>query len=1051
MARGRLTSTLCYAFQSVGKQLHLIAGNQAAAACCAARRPKALPGLKFRIGATNKLTKKTAFFGAQALRINQALELLLYVFSTYAIPLVIGMASLVALLAWKNQFPIYEPQQLDIQVAQAADGLGSPEQALASLAKRGFQSFFDTELSEAPFWFSFAIPQSADKAPASIELPSRHAITASCWDAQSLTQLGVASRSKASGDMSAVKAGFGLDLGPESAGRQIVCRATSVGPARLSAQLWPTADLQLSAQEFHRKSGLLDGGILILAAFVLVTALINRSGLYMLFAAWLVVNLRMGALSAGWDAQWLGYSIPPEWLVRVRELTLAVYLLLSVTLFNSLFREDLAKVRALWMLRIAQWTCLPMLVLASLVPYRDFLPFLWLATGLCIAIMVVSLVRVVITTQSTVAMWYSASIALTIAASFYEVLAAAMGVKSLIGSFNSVTAALSSSLLAALAIAAQMRQEHNKRVEVQAELQHTYEAMPIGLFSLDMRGRFLSANPALMRMLGANVLERRGHTWQRYFTGGAWAQLHNLVHTQADGELELKGRTRLLGASEADSSRFLVRATLANDRIEGSLQNITEKARATEELLFLVNNDPLTKVLNRRGIEKALDGAMAQLAMGKPLALAYLDLDRFRLINDLYGHNAGDDVLQQVCQRVTHMISGAMQFGRVGGDEFVLVMADTKIPVAALICRGIIESLGATPYRVGERAFHVRGSIGLIEVSSEMEVKDAVSTADRACHDAKAGSGDSLVVYERNANAFDRHEAELKLVEQLSTTSATDGLFLVMQPIMSLSSPRESLNFEVLLRMKGQDGRLIPTDRLISAGEKSGQMSVIDRWVLSSTLAWLNKNLGLLKQTRFVCMNLSGASLNDEKFLQDVYALLEHNIHIVDRLCLEITESVALHDLDNTRRFVDKVRSYGAKVALDDFGAGYTSFSYLKELTADLLKIDGSFIVNMNKHPANVAIVEAIVSLARNLGMKTIAEWAEDAATVQTLTEIGVDYVQGFIVARPQSPEALLVAASSASFIEDEELAQFVALLGTPGEKVAQVDLFDQSSHASLH
>jgi EAL domain-containing protein (putative c-di-GMP-specific phosphodiesterase class I) len=352
---------------------------------------------------------------------------------------------------------------------------------------------------------------------------------------------------------------------------------------------------------------------------------------------------------------------------------------------------------------------------------------------------------------------------------------------------------------------------------------------------------------------------------------------------------------------------------------------------------------------------------------------------------------------------------------------------------------------------VGDRAFHVRGSMGLIEVNAEMQVKDAVSTADRACHEAKSGKGDGLVIFERNASAFDQHDAELKLVEQLSTSSATDGLFLLMQPIMSLSSPHESLNFEVLLRMLDQDGKPIPTDRLIAAGEKSGQMSVIDRWVLSTTLEWMNMHYPMLKNTKFICMNLSGASLNDEKFLQDVYAMLEKNIHIVSHLCLEITESVALHDLDNTRRFVDKVRSFGAKVALDDFGAGYTSFSYLKELTADLLKIDGSFIVNMNRHPANVAIVEAIVSLARNLGMKTIAEWAEDAATVQTLTEIGVDYVQGFIVARPQTPEVLLTAVSSASFIVDEELAQFLSLLGKPNEVIAQVDLFEQTGMQSLH
>ena len=239
---------------------------------------------------------------------------------------------------------------------------------------------------------------------------------------------------------------------------------------------------------------------------------------------------------------------------------------------------------------------------------------------------------------------------------------------------------------------------------------------------------------------------------------------------------------------------------------------------------------------------------------------------------------------------------------------------------------------------------------------------------------------------------------------------------------MSLSAPQESLNFEVLLRMRDANGERIPTDRLISAGENSGRMGVIDRWVLNNTVQWLATHKNQLKNTQFVCMNLSGASLNDEKFIQNVFTTLEENLPIAKHLCLEITESVALHDLQNTRRFIDRVRQYGAKVALDDFGAGYTSFSYLRDLPSDLLKIDGSFIVHMNQHPANIAIVEAIVSLARNLGMRTIAEWAEDCATVQTLVEIGVDYVQGYVVAQPQHPDLMLQASSSASFIRDPEL-----------------------------
>jgi EAL domain-containing protein (putative c-di-GMP-specific phosphodiesterase class I) len=277
------------------------------------------------------------------------------------------------------------------------------------------------------------------------------------------------------------------------------------------------------------------------------------------------------------------------------------------------------------------------------------------------------------------------------------------------------------------------------------------------------------------------------------------------------------------------------------------------------------------------------------------------------------------------------------------------------------------------------------------------------------------------------------------LFERLASGSVIEGLFIEMQPIMSLKTPPESLNFEVLVRMRDHDGTVIPAGKIIGAAESSGRIGVIDRWVMTTTLAWMNTNYARLGRTQFVCMNLSGASLNDERFAEDAFAILEKNVHVAGRLCLEITESVALQDLENTRRFIDKVRSYGVKVALDDFGAGYTSFSYLKELPADVLKIDGNFIVSINAHPANVAIVEAIVSLAKNLGMKTIAEWAEDCATVQTLAEIGVDYVQGYAVARPSAPSLILEADSSASIIRDPQLLAFIDTLDKPEDPRPQL------------
>jgi diguanylate cyclase (GGDEF)-like protein/PAS domain S-box-containing protein len=784
--------------------------------------------------------------------------------------------------------------------------------------------------------------------------------------------------------------------------------------------------MALSTQQFHRQSGLLDGGMIVLSLFILITAIINRQLLYVQFAAWLILNLRVGALSAGWDIQWLGQQVPAEWLLPSRAISLALAAISTLTLYMTLFGPKLQGTRFVLPLRVAQWLCFALLPLALLLPYGSFLPVMWAIVAAGLVLMILGLINVMLRLQSRVAIWFAASFAVTIVASLTEVFSAALGLRELLGVANSVTAALASSLLAALAVAEQMRIETEQRMEAQEKLQQAYEAMPVGLFTLDMYGHFLSANPALRKMLGADKIVPGRTGWKQFFAESIWVELHEQVHLQSEAEMQV--------ASRDGSQRFMISATLARGRIEAVLQDVTEKHKATEQLRFMANNDPLTKVFNRRGIEKMFETAV-QAAGGKPLSLAYIDLDRFKLINDLFGHAAGDEVLKQVCERMELMLAAGQRIGRVGGDEFVIVMPDTAIPLAELVCRGIVDRIGGSPYRVGDKAFHVRGSVGLIEVAPGMPMKDAVSTADRACREAKDGHSEGLVVYKRGSNAFQEREDELNLVARLSGTNATEGMFLEMQPIMSLKAPNESLNFEVLLRMREPDGRICAAGPLIAAAEKSGRAGVIDRWVLSTTLAWIEDNTESLKNTRFVCMNLSGASLNDERFVQDTLEILARYPHVAARLCMEITESVALHDLDNTRRFIDHVRAFGVKVALDDFGAGYTSFSYLKELPADVLKIDGNFIVNINAHPANVAIVEAIVNLAVNLGMKTIAEWAEDAATVRTLAELGVDYVQGYAIARSQPPEKLLAASSSASFIKAEDVLQLVRTLGSPANE----------------
>ena len=955
-------------------------------------------------------------------RVHSGVDAFLYRLSVYGVPIAIGLISLLALLVWKTQYPVGGAMPLKFSVLEQKGGALDPAQANRLLARRPMVAHLDTRLSEAPFWFAFTVPPGNGESSVAVELPSRHATQAECWDTATLAPLGNANRSESAGDMKAVKAGFALELGQRTSPQKVVCRATFEGPARISVVRWNAAGLEISSRQFSHNAGLLEGGLIVLSLFVFITAIINREWMYVLFAAWLMASLRLAAISAGWDAQWFEHVVPLGWTFALKKLTIAAYIALTYTLFTRLFREDLKRVNHPHLLQVAQWSCLLLLGAAVVLPFSKFLPYMWVSAAVGIAIIVFLLARILLVTRSRVAMWYSGSLAVVLFSGFYEVIAAALGVKELIGAVNSVTAAFSSSLMAALAIAEQMRDEHQQRVRVEAELRNTYEAIPIGLFTLDRDGLFERVNPALTQMLGVDLAGGRREHWSDHFEHGSWRRLQDTAGRGGAEEMEIHGHPRDGG----ESKRFLVKASLNAGRVEGSLQDVTEKSKANEKLHFLADHDPLTGVLNRRGIERVLSQAVASVGEAKPVALAYLDLDRFKLINDLFGHVAGDEVLRQVCRRVLELLSEDQPVGRVGGDEFVVVFCDTTIGSAATLCRRIIGRIDTSSYQTGDKAFQVKGSIGLIELAKGVQVKDAIYMADRACRAAKVRRGDGLVIYTKAAPEFGERKRELRLVEHLGAGVVPDGLFLVMQPIMSLSEPYASHNFEVLLRMREADGSVIAAGKIIEAAENNGGAAVIDRWVLARTLEWVELNHAKLGNTRFVCMNLSGASLNDEKFTHDAFSMLARHRRAAQRLCIEITESVALHDLETTRRFIDTVRGYGAKIALDDFGAGYTSFSYLKELPADAVKIDGSFVTAVNTHPANLSIVAAIVELARNLGMKSIAEWAEDRATVEALWRVGVDYVQGYAVSRPVDPAVILGADCSPNLIQDPEVAQFV-------------------------
>lgn len=938
-------------------------------------------------------------------------------FSTFVVPAVIGLATVAALFFSISQYQAQEGNPLDIRIVKEDSYQNlTPVQALKRLVNAPVVAFQDTHLSEEPFWFLMEIPLGVDNAV--VEFASRHATEMACWNATTLAILGRANREKVSGAISSARGGYILDSSALG-GSSVLCQARFSGPARLSARYWKGADFSSAVRTFQRDSGLIDGGLGVLALFVFITAIINREGIYIVFAVWLFGNLRLAALSAGWDTEWLGYRIVPDWLPKVREITMSIYYVLTVALFERIFSYDLKRVGYRALLRWNQWSCLPMLGIVVL-PYAQYLPVMWLMAGIACSIGVIHLTRIIFMTRSRVAIWFGLALLIVLLSAFSEVIAAALGQRGLVNVANSVTGALFSSLMAALAIAQQMRDERMERRRAEAALRSTYQEIPIGLFTLDRAGGIVRANPTLGEMLG-DELHDGTHAWEDYFGSKIWHRLAEAVRSGSAVEMELCN----LHAANADKW-YLMRAKQVGEQIEGSLQDISDRVRAIDKLKFLADHDPLTGVLNRRGIEKVLVEAIAARSADNHYSLAYLDLDRFKLINDMYGHATGDEVLRQICKRVAPELIDGDFLGRVGGDEFVILFRRAALKEAADACRRVIEAIESRPFLIENKAFRVGGCVGLVDVRPDLGIADMIAGADQACREAKKGSGGRLVVYENNSPAFLEREQELRILKRFGVDAPPDGLFLVMQPIMSLHTPFDSLNFEVLLRMYRPDNSVETAWRIITTAEKNGRIAQIDRWVLQHVLEWIDIHFDALARTRFVSVNLSGGSLNDERFIADAYSMVAAHPRSAGRICFEITESVAVSDIDNTLRFVNRVRDFGAKVALDDFGVGYTSFSYLNSLSADVLKIDGSLVKAALAHPANMSIIEAIANLSSNLGMSSIAEWAEDLETIKAMQEVGIDYVQSYALARPQMPEGILAAKSSADFIEDPLIEAYV-------------------------
>lgn len=935
-------------------------------------------------------------------RAQAALTRIMRIAACYVIPGAIAVVSLIALVLWQDQYRFSDNIALPIRVLAQDDTTATPQAALAKLQALTPIAAFETRRQETPFWF-ITEPVYRVGAPGVVEFPSRHARDIACWDTTGMAMIGHAVKNIPEASirtaLTVAKGGFALRLVFMPA--QLLCRANFAGPGHVNVVQWRSDEFEKSVDQYHRKSGLLDGGMTMLALFMVIMAAVERRLLYLVFAGWLVLNLRIGAMLAGWDYQWLGQVIPPDWLMVSQRVTVVLFAISLLTLYQMLLGEHHVRLRQQLPLRIVQWLCLPTLVASLTMPYPIFVPLLWVLVAAGIAMVTCDLLRILFVARSPVAAWFAASLGVSFVSGMSRILAEAFDMRLLADMTDSVIAALISTLLAALAVAERGRSEREQRRASEAGRCQSWDAVPAGLFTLDLNGRFVSANPALRAMLGGVTIVHGQTRWDQFFSAGTWSRLHTLA---IDGEIAEMDIEQLHG-----ERRFMVRAMLASGRIEGALDDITEAARARDTLQRMTHRDPLTGVLNRRGIEEAFAPAGGAPGTSRQLALAFLQLDRFQLISDLYGRAAGDEVLKQVCERIVVVLTAGQQVGRIGDDAFVVLMPHTSLAAATRTGSEIVDRIGSAPYLVGDKAFTVRASVGLIDVAARMLMGDAIASADRACRDATTRAGGNAVAHV--------HAGESQLVARLSSPNAMEGMFLEMQPVIAVAAPCESLNVSVQLRMREADGSILRASPILAAALKSGRAGVIDRWLLTTTLNWIARHAAQLPPVFFACIKISGAALNDENFVLDMMAALRQYRSVARYLCITIAEPVALQDLRNTRRFMAQLRGFGVLVALDEFGSALSSFSWMKELPADLLKIDAALVIGIAANPANAAIVETIVLMGRKLGVKTAAVGANDMATVQILARLGVDYVQGDAVACAQPFDAMLGAQSSASFL----------------------------------
>ncbi|HEY6642554.1 EAL domain-containing protein [Povalibacter sp.] len=553
----------------------------------------------------------------------------------------------------------------------------------------------------------------------------------------------------------------------------------------------------------------------------------------------------------------------------------------------------------------------------------------------------------------------------------------------------------------------------------------TLDSLGEGIITTEISGRIDYLNRAAEQLIGISGADALGKTITEIFVlvdetdrRSLGDPVRQCLSTQSKVTVGRRGLMISRDGSDERSVELTVtplkgpRGDLAGTVV--AVRDVSELRGITRQMSYQASHDALTGLVNRREFERRLDEALEITHVSTAHhVMCYLDLDRFKVVNDTCGHMAGDTMLREVAALVKQAVRDSDTVGRLGGDEFGLLLVGCPLEKARQIADDVVRKVSEYRFVWKDKIFNIGVSVGLVEISRDSGAADEVmSAADSACYVAKK-HGNHVHVYSARDESLARHRGEIQWLQRLQTALKENRFELVAQPIIATVPGSGGPALELLLRLQDDTipGGISPTE-FLRAAERYRLMTDVDRWVVQAALTALARGAIRVPPDRSIAINLSGQTLGDPQFLEFVVEVLDRTGVDADQVCFEVAENSVITNIEHAQRFIGVLHSMGCRFALDDFGRGLSSFGNLKNLSLDYLKIDGSFIRNLALDTVNQAMVSAMIKLARTLNFQVVAEQVEDVGALEAATRMGVDFVQGYHLGRPQ-PLARVIARAS--------------------------------------